>query len=87
MHEIVGFLVYEQDTVTSSTAEVERALQAVSVLGQARAQSSLRTLSVNVQAKESSNNTEAITTAESIMMIGVRDSASGEARDCCVPAW
>lgn len=73
--------VYEQDTVVPSTEEAERVLPTVLVLGQASAQSSSRTLAVNAQAEESSDNTEMITAAERIMMMGVGDRAPGEVRD------
>ena len=77
----MGSPVYEQDTVLSSMEELERALPTASVLGQANAQSSSRTLTVNAQAEENNDNTETITAAESIMMMGVGDSAPGEVRD------
>lgn len=77
----MGSPVYEQDTVLPSAEEVERVLPTASVLGQANAQSSSRTLTVNAQAEDNSDNTETITAAESIMMVSVEDSALGEVKD------
>jgi len=82
MHEIASSPVYEQDTVASSTEDVERALPVASVSGQASEQSPWRALTVKAQAEENSDRTETITGAEKIMMISVEDKAPKEVRDC-----